>query len=73
MCVSLLLFFRGEGGADSMQEHPKIRTDCEASPACAPMKHHFEKCHEKDYATRARIALMRCASSLPVSSSPTTD
>ncbi|KAJ7807910.1 hypothetical protein B0H14DRAFT_2871659, partial [Mycena olivaceomarginata] len=28
-------------------EHPKIRTDCEASPACAPMKHHFEKCQEK--------------------------
>ncbi|KAJ7807918.1 Non-heme 11 kDa protein of cytochrome bc1 complex [Mycena olivaceomarginata] len=28
-------------------EHPKIRADCEASPACAPMKHHFEKCQEK--------------------------
>ncbi|KAJ7806799.1 Non-heme 11 kDa protein of cytochrome bc1 complex, partial [Mycena olivaceomarginata] len=28
-------------------EHPKIRADCEASPACAPLKHHFEKCQEK--------------------------
>ncbi|KAJ7307648.1 hypothetical protein DFH08DRAFT_975471 [Mycena albidolilacea] len=28
-------------------EHPKIREECEASPACAPMKHHFEKCQEK--------------------------
>jgi ubiquinol-cytochrome c reductase subunit 6 len=37
----------GDGRADSMQEHPKIRTDCEASPACAPLKHHFEKCQEK--------------------------
>ncbi|KAJ7307643.1 hypothetical protein DFH08DRAFT_792858 [Mycena albidolilacea] len=27
--------------------HPKIRTDFEASPACAPLKHHFEKCQEK--------------------------
>jgi hypothetical protein len=47
MCVAILLFFRGEGGADSTQEHPKIRIDCEALPACAPMKHHFEKCQEK--------------------------
>jgi ubiquinol-cytochrome c reductase subunit 6 len=40
---------RGEGGrgADSTQEYPKIRTDCEASPACAPLEHHFEKCQEK--------------------------
>ncbi|KAF8197736.1 ubiquinol-cytochrome C reductase hinge domain-containing protein [Mycena galopus ATCC 62051] len=28
-------------------EHPKIRAECESSPACAPMKHHFEKCQEK--------------------------
>jgi hypothetical protein len=45
--MSLLSFFRGEGGADSKQEHQKIRTDCEASPACAPLEHHFEKCQEK--------------------------
>ncbi|KAJ7237025.1 hypothetical protein B0H12DRAFT_1026541 [Mycena haematopus] len=28
-------------------EHPKIRAECESSPACAPLKHHFEKCQEK--------------------------
>ncbi|KAF7357150.1 hypothetical protein MSAN_01309600 [Mycena sanguinolenta] len=28
-------------------EHPKIREECESSSACAPMKHHFEKCQEK--------------------------
>ncbi|KAJ7307623.1 hypothetical protein DFH08DRAFT_1088608, partial [Mycena albidolilacea] len=28
-------------------KHPKIRADCEASPACAPLKDHFEKCQEK--------------------------
>ncbi|KAJ7668286.1 hypothetical protein B0H14DRAFT_2424741, partial [Mycena olivaceomarginata] len=33
--------------AEAEEEHPKIRADCEASPACAPMKHHFEKCQEK--------------------------
>jgi hypothetical protein len=42
------LFFRGRGRKlTTTQEHPKIRADCEASPACAPMKHHFEKCQEK--------------------------
>ncbi|KAJ7717761.1 Non-heme 11 kDa protein of cytochrome bc1 complex [Mycena olivaceomarginata] len=29
------------------REHPKIRTDCEVSPACAPLEHRFEKCQEK--------------------------
>ncbi|KAJ7663355.1 Non-heme 11 kDa protein of cytochrome bc1 complex [Mycena polygramma] len=28
-------------------EHPKIREECQTSPACAPLKHHFDKCQEK--------------------------
>ncbi|KAK6995786.1 hypothetical protein R3P38DRAFT_3075021 [Favolaschia claudopus] len=28
-------------------EHPKIREECQSSPSCAPLKHHFEKCEEK--------------------------
>ncbi|KAJ6483195.1 Non-heme 11 kDa protein of cytochrome bc1 complex [Mycena sanguinolenta] len=28
-------------------EHPKIREECQSSPACAPLKHHFDHCQEK--------------------------
>ncbi|KAJ7663350.1 ubiquinol-cytochrome C reductase hinge protein-domain-containing protein [Mycena polygramma] len=28
-------------------EHPKIREECQTSPACASLKHHFDKCQEK--------------------------
>ncbi|KAJ7123934.1 Non-heme 11 kDa protein of cytochrome bc1 complex [Mycena crocata] len=27
--------------------HPGIRAECEATPNCAPLKHHFDKCQEK--------------------------
>ncbi|KAF7305112.1 hypothetical protein MKEN_01226400 [Mycena kentingensis (nom. inval.)] len=27
--------------------HPAIRAECETSPSCAPLKHHFDKCQEK--------------------------
>ncbi|KAJ7635478.1 ubiquinol-cytochrome C reductase hinge domain-containing protein [Mycena polygramma] len=25
----------------------KIREECQVSPACAPLKHHFDKCQEQ--------------------------
>jgi hypothetical protein len=47
MCVSLLVL-PGEGQeASDDAGTPKIRKECEESPACTPMKHHFEKCQEK--------------------------
>ncbi|KAJ7085160.1 Non-heme 11 kDa protein of cytochrome bc1 complex [Mycena belliarum] len=41
----------GEAAVEEEEEpedaHPAVRAECEETPACAPLKHHFDKCQQK--------------------------
>ncbi|KAK7019571.1 hypothetical protein R3P38DRAFT_2974787 [Favolaschia claudopus] len=37
----------GFASSGSLDEHSKIREECQSSPSRAPLKHHLEKCEEK--------------------------